>query len=181
MNISSRRQRKLWGGLSLLAFTFLIINLVLANLNASEVPVAAASIASAGQAASNSNNQQAALQPPTPVKHTLPPFVDPHLPSLNLKIAFSSEQAVVNGTPITATVTVSNSAPDPANNLVVSLPTPAGTVALPGPGFVSATGGWQWPQAVLDGSTRDSSNQLMAGASATFTATLQLTTYRLHK
>jgi RHS repeat-associated protein len=65
---------------------------------------------------------------------------------------------------VAITVSVTNNAPDPATNLVVSMPIPQGAVALAGPGLMAADQGWSWSQPNLD-----------AHNSATFTASLRVT------
>ena len=110
--------------------------------------------------------------PPAPIVKTMPPLQDPHLPTLSLDITFDADQVTV-GSAITATVTVTNNAPDPANDLVVTLPAPQGTLALPGPGFIDAVTGWKWSLTSLAGGTKNGNARTM-GASASFTATMQL-------
>ena len=56
---------------------------------------------------------------------------------------------------------------------MVTLPAPPGTLALPGPGFVAATTCWKWSQSNLAGGTKNG-NAFTVGASASFTATMQL-------
>ncbi len=101
--------------------------------------------------------------PPRPVQKTVASVTDPHLPSLTLDLTVTPQPIAIGDT-AAVTVTVTNQAPDPAADLKVTLPTPDGAAAQPGPGFVSAAGGWQWTQTRLDG-----------GSSAILTATLHLT------
>jgi RHS repeat-associated protein len=99
--------------------------------------------------------------PPTKIKATPP--AEPHLPSLSLRLSFDQEQVALNET-LSATFTITNEADYPATNLVVTLPTPAGAVALPGLGMITPDQGWQWTQLRLDAKT-----------SLTLTASLKLT------
>ncbi|MFL5800699.1 MAG: polymorphic toxin-type HINT domain-containing protein [Roseiflexaceae bacterium] len=96
-----------------------------------------------------------------PVEITVPEMVDPHLPSLSLHLAvanpipiiiFSLDPLQFKGSPF-FTLTVVNDAPDPANNLVVTLPTPPGTTAVAGPNTLGPTLGWQWTIPQLAGQT----------------------------
>lgn len=59
--------------------------------------------------------------PPTPI--TVPPLEGPHLPSLALRLQAEPLWAAV-GDVITATITVFNQAPDPANDLTLTLGSP---------------------------------------------------------
>lgn len=104
------------------------------------------------------------VNPPVPEVRTVPPVQDPHLPSLSIQIALNADSVTV-GDIVTATVTLSNIAPDPANSLVLSLPTPEGVQVLPGNGLVSQEKGWQW-----------NISQFGASSSATYTANMQVTT-----
>lgn len=93
--------------------------------------------------------------PPAAAVHTLPPVVDPHLPSLSVAVAVAPDPVVV-GQEATVSVTVTNEAPDPATDLSVLLPLPAGvtattpTVPLPAPFAARAAAaglpiaGWTW-------------------------------------
>lgn len=68
------------------------------------------------------------LDPPAPpALDQVPPPVDPRLPNLTLHIAVAPDPVLV-GQVATITLTVENLAPDPADDLVVTLETPAGAV-----------------------------------------------------
>ena len=95
--------------------------------------------------------------PPPPVYHTTSPQPVPHLPSLLLNTTLSSKVVVI-GSIVTATISVFNQAPDAAQNLVVSMTVPSGTVALP-----TARQNWNW-----------NVGQLAGGSSLTLTTTLQV-------
>jgi hypothetical protein len=100
-----------------------------------------------------------------PVSLNVPPTQaapNPHLPSLALALDITPDPVVVGET-ATITLTIANGAPDPADGLVVTLPTPDGALALPGPGFLNPARGWEWNLGHLDGQ-----------AEATLTATLRL-------
>lgn len=71
---------------------------------------------------------------------------------LSLHSALDPDPVAIGET-ATLTITVINDAPDPATNLVVTLPTPEGALALPGPDTVSPTGGWRWRVGRLAGRT----------------------------
>ena len=75
---------------------------------------------------------------------------DPHLPTLSLGIAVAPDPVAIGDT-AALTITVSNDAPNPATNLVVTLPTPDGALAQPGPNTINPTAGWRWTVARLDG------------------------------
>jgi YD repeat-containing protein len=104
------------------------------------------------------------VQPPAPAPQsvTVPPLVDPHLPSLVLHTVVTPDPLAVGAT-ATLSVTVINQAPDPADDLVVTLPPPVGATPLPGPGLIDAAMGWQW-----------SLGRLAGLSDLTVTATLQL-------
>jgi uncharacterized repeat protein (TIGR01451 family) len=164
-------RRHFWHKLSLFVLAILCFN-ILAGAFAPVASAAALSgtLSSGGNTSSTSQN----VTLPTPPTRTGTPFQDPQLPSLSLNMTFNTQQAIV-GDVVTATVTVSNYSLYTANNLTVSLPTPAGTSALPGtPGFVSASAGWQWSQASLKGGTKQNSNVQTSGDTATFTAAFQI-------
>ena len=86
--------------------------------------------------------------PPAPLK--VAPVTDPHLPSLSLHITVAPDPVALGDT-VALTITLMNDAPDPANNVVITLPTPDGALAVPGPNTISPTGGWQWALKSLDG------------------------------
>ncbi len=103
------------------------------------------------------------LQAPTSQPITVSPEADPHLPSLSIHATITPNQPTVGDT-VTVTYQVMNSAPDPASNLVFTLPVPDGATPQAGDGLVSATQGWQWNLAQLAGNS----------ATVTFTATLTI-------
>jgi len=81
---------------------------------------------------------------------TIAAAVDPHLPSIVLQIGIAPDPIAVGDTAV-LTVTVTNQDPDPANDLVITAPTPDGALALPGPNTVTPTRGWRWSQPRLEG------------------------------
>jgi uncharacterized repeat protein (TIGR01451 family) len=88
--------------------------------------------------------------PPSPAAPTPPSPVDnPHLPSLAVDVTVDSDVLAVGET-AALTVTVTNAAPDPARNLTVTLPTPAGALAMRGAGMVGPLKGWRWTAPQLD-------------------------------
>ncbi|MFL5802198.1 MAG: hypothetical protein ACJ8CR_10720, partial [Roseiflexaceae bacterium] len=92
------------------------------------------------------------LQIEEPISRPLavPPVIDTHLPSLTLHLALAPNPVAIGDT-VTLTLTITNEAPDPAEDLVVALPTPDGALALPGPHTLSPAAGWRWPIGHLDG------------------------------
>ncbi len=87
-----------------------------------------------------------------PLELSAPPLQeapDPHLPALALESDVAPELAV--GETTTITLTVANAAPDPADDLEVTMPVPAGALALPGPGYSGPTQGWRWTIGHLNG------------------------------
>src|SRR5262245_3626938 len=91
--------------------------------------------------------------PPTSTSQVVQPVADPHLPSLSLHLAVAPDPLAVGETAV-VTLTVINDAPDPARALVVTLPTPDGALALPGPNTLGPTQGWQWSVGQLVGHSR---------------------------
>lgn len=85
-----------------------------------------------------------------PAPLSVPAVADPHLPTLSLGIAVAPDPVAIGDT-AALTITVSNDAPNPATNLVVTLPTPDGALAQPGPNTINPTAGWRWTVARLDG------------------------------
>jgi len=87
-----------------------------------------------GSAAALTSPQGAVDAPadPPPDPLTVAPLTDPHLPSLTLQLAVDPDPVAVGDT-VAFTLTLTNSAPDPAEGLVVTLPTPDGALALSGP------------------------------------------------
>src|SRR4051812_45902676 len=63
---------------------------------------------------------------PEPVRLQATPQPDLQLPSLSLQTAITPDHAAV-GDDLTVTLTATNQAPDPAQNLIISVPVPAGT------------------------------------------------------
>ncbi|MFL5804112.1 MAG: Calx-beta domain-containing protein, partial [Roseiflexaceae bacterium] len=86
---------------------------------------------------------------PTAIQQSVPTFVDPHLPSLTLQLEIAPSPIAVGDTAI-LTVTVTNQAPDAANELVVTMPTPGAALAEVGPNTLSPTQGWAWRLPRLD-------------------------------
>jgi len=81
--------------------------------------------------------------PPAPdVLHFTPP-ADPHLPGLVVGVAVAPNPVAV-GTTVTLTITIGNEGDDPAQDVVVTAPAPAGAAPLPGEGYVSPKDGWRW-------------------------------------
>ncbi len=110
----------------------------------------------ASSAAAAFTSPQAGLDAPAdplPDALTVAPVTDPHLPSLTLRLAIDPDPVAVGDT-ASLTVTVTNSAPDPAEDLVVTLPTPDGALALNGPVTVNPVQGWQWNVGHLDGQSQ---------------------------
>src|SRR5215216_1753438 len=92
---------------------------------------------------------------PPPTLLTVAPVLpapDAHLPALALDVAVAPDPLAVGDT-AAITLTVTNGAPDPADDLVVTLPTPDGAIALPGPATLGAAQGWQWNLGHLDGAS----------------------------
>lgn len=92
------------------------------------------------------------IQLPTPEVITAPEIVDPHLPSLVVSTRVQPAPVAVGET-ATVTITITNQAEDPADDLVVTLATPDGVAPVPGSGFVSAATGWRWSVGHLAGET----------------------------
>ena len=67
-------------------------------------------------------------------------MVDPHLPSLSLHLAVAPDPVALGDT-VAITITIANDAPDPANDVVITLPTPDSALAVPGPNTISPTKG----------------------------------------
>ena len=66
--------------------------------------------------------------PPAPQTLTAPPYQNPHLPALSVRVAVDPDPVAV-GQAATITVTVTNGAADPATGLSILLPVPAGVAA----------------------------------------------------
>lgn len=79
-----------------------------------------------------------------------PPVSLPQLPAPVLELSVAPNPVVV-GESATITLTVTNRAPVPAAELVITMPTPEGALALPGPGTVGPTQGWRWSPGALAG------------------------------
>ncbi|HEX9439609.1 MAG TPA: hypothetical protein VF909_08005, partial [Roseiflexaceae bacterium] len=60
---------------------------------------------------------------------TIVPATNPHLPSLTLHLVVAPDPIAVGET-ATFSITIENGALDPANDLVITLPTPDGALAL---------------------------------------------------
>jgi RHS repeat-associated protein/uncharacterized repeat protein (TIGR01451 family) len=101
------------------------------------------SIATSASAVSESNVSGQIAQPQLPVTVTVTPTPDPHLPSLTLHIDFSS-RAVRPGEVVTATLVATNAADDPATDVVVSMPVPAGAKSVSDEQAASFT--WRSPE-----------------------------------
>jgi hypothetical protein len=97
--------------------------------------------------------------PPAPTL-TVAPVEDPHLPSLALSLAVAPDPLQLGETAV-LTVTVLNQAPDPAEDLVITLPVPDTIQALTPP--VLGRTGWQW-----------NLGRLAGGAEQTLVASFQL-------
>jgi hypothetical protein len=80
--------------------------------------------------------------PPPPQQITVPPIEDPHLPSLALRLQAAPQWAAVGDT-ITATITVFNQAPDPADELTLTLPRPTDAAVVLADAAAAADG-WRW-------------------------------------
>jgi hypothetical protein len=98
---------------------------------------------------------------PTPAAPVPPQPFAPH-PGLALALALAPDPLAIGET-ATISVTITNRAPYPAENLVVTVPTPDGALALRGPVTVTPVAGWRWQVGHLDGN-----------ASTVVTGTLQL-------
>ncbi len=142
-----------------------LILLVALSLAVSLLPLSPAAVGYAAPATA-SNGAAASDDPPAPKVVTAPPWVDPHLPSLTLDLHLSTEapDTITVGQSITATLSLKNSAPDPAKAVVITIATPNGAIALPGAGMVAPDQGWRWSQA-----------ELAANSSTTLTAQLKVT------
>jgi hypothetical protein len=71
------------------------------------------------------------------------PIPNPLPPGLVLELAVAPDPVAIGET-ATLSVTVSNRAPYPAEALDVTVPTPDGALAVPGPGTVGPQQGWRW-------------------------------------
>jgi RHS repeat-associated protein len=112
--------------------------------------------------------------PPAPVPDVryVPPVTDPHLPTLSVQMELTPRMVAVGDT-FTITLTVNNSAPDAANNIVVSVSRPDSILSLgafqmtPETAVAQSkfdTDNWTWQLPTLSGN----------GGSVTFVATAQL-------
>ena len=101
-------------------------------------------------AASGTVPADALQPPPPPTQRTLQPVSHPPLPGLALDVAVAPELVAVGET-ATISLTVANRSPHPAAELVITLPTPEGALALPGPGTLGPTQGWRWDLGQLVG------------------------------
>ncbi|PZS04806.1 MAG: hypothetical protein DLM69_01455 [Candidatus Chloroheliales bacterium] len=112
-------------------------------------------------------------QPPP----TATPYVDPHLPSLVTKISFSPNPVSVGDT-VAVTITVINQAPDQAQNLVVTMPLPAGVVIAgqgqPSVGQTPSPGATPAPSPTPGGPITWNLPTLAGNSSATFSTNLRL-------
>ncbi len=90
--------------------------------------------------------------PPAPQSLTVPAVVDPHLPSLSAQMQVTPRWVAVGDT-FTMTLTVSNSAPDAASNLVATLPLPQGVIKLgaSAPQFASGLQGQGAQKGIVSG------------------------------
>ncbi len=84
-----------------------------------------------GPLAPQSANAGADDSEPAPAPRSVAPLVDPHLPSLAIKVDVVPKLASVGDT-LTATIHVFNQAADPASNVVITLPRPAGVSRITG-------------------------------------------------
>lgn len=103
------------------------------------------------------------VDPPPPEILEVAPSPYVATPALVIQAQVAPDPLIV-GMTATVTLVVSNQVSDPADDLMVTLPLPPGTEALPDAAFVSPTEGWRWNLGHLGGNQR-----------ATVTATLQLT------
>jgi RHS repeat-associated protein/uncharacterized repeat protein (TIGR01451 family) len=69
------------------------------------------------------------IPPPAPEVHRVLPMTDPHLPTLSAHMEVTPHMVAV-GDAFTLTLTVINSAPDAASNLVATLPLPQGVTRI---------------------------------------------------
>src|SRR5512145_2539246 len=99
-----------------------------------------------------------AIRPPAVVTHQVPPYVAATLPSLHLDLMVTPDPLTIGQT-ATVSLTVTNNANHPADDLRIFMPVPAGVTPL----SVAPDGAWQWTQAQLAGHQQQ-----------VFTATLQL-------
>jgi RHS repeat-associated protein/uncharacterized repeat protein (TIGR01451 family) len=107
--------------------------------------------------------------PPAPAARQVPPVTDPHLPALSVQMQLTPRMVTVGDT-FTITLTVSNRAPRAANNVLVTIPRPDGTLGLHIPvtpktgASQTSTDNWTWQLPSLAG----------GGGSANFVATARL-------
>jgi hypothetical protein len=99
--------------------------------------------------------------PPPPQPITVPPVADAQLPSLSLRVQ-SEPLWAATGDLVTTTLTVSNQAPYPADDLVLTLPLPAEARPV-STALFSAGGAQQWKLPTLP-----------PGAQTVLTTTLRL-------
>jgi hypothetical protein len=86
-------------------------------------------------------HEAVAVASPTPPD--LLPTADPDLPSLTLRLSVAPDPLAVGGT-AAFTLTLANQADTAAKDVVVSVPTPDGALALTGPTIGTPVTGWQW-------------------------------------
>ena len=161
LTLTQRSRRRIHATTSLLTAVTLVVTSFMPSAGIPQAQQqqagAAASSPSGGSQSTGANNLYD-YNPPLPQPITVPPLQDPHLPALTIKMDVAPRSLSV-GDPLTITLTINNEANDPANNLSVSMPLPAGTMGFPDP----APNGWSWQRARLD-----------ARSAVTFTATLRL-------
>ncbi|HEY0071713.1 MAG TPA: hypothetical protein VGE04_17240, partial [Chloroflexia bacterium] len=86
---------------------------------------------------------------PSPQSVTVPAVTDRHLPSLVVDMTVSPDKVSV-GSVVSITVVVTNQDPDPATNVTITLPLPAGTIPrLPNAAYNSSLSSWQWTQSSM--------------------------------
>jgi RHS repeat-associated protein len=94
----------------------------------------------------------AAQHEPVPVmpppSATLLDVADPDLPSLTLRLAVAPDPVPVGASAV-FTLTLSNQADNAAEDVVVSVPTPDGALALSGPTIGTPATGWEWDVGTL--------------------------------
>jgi uncharacterized repeat protein (TIGR01451 family) len=107
------------------------------------------------------SNAQSATSLPTDVAPAPPRSLRvqaasyPPQPSLALDLALTP-QPLALGETATFTLTITNRADVPVENLAVTMPTPDGALPLPGPGAGTPASGWRWDLGHLDASSSTS-------------------------
>jgi RHS repeat-associated protein/uncharacterized repeat protein (TIGR01451 family) len=133
---------------------------ILVSLLSSMFPPAQALALNDTPPPNNTSTQDPPLETSPVIQVT--PVNDPQLPSLSLHAELSADTVEI-GDIVTATVTLINSAPYPANNVVVTLPLPVGTQHSTVDGSGQTVDGWLW-----------NIDQFLGNESITLTAVLQI-------